>query len=244
MKLLRTVILLFAFGSLCPVQGQPTDKTWKSTVHPILIQYGEDWGLFAKKVDRPDRVRMLLMDQRDGSSFQLRLEEKHARLILTEDAYRQTLKDGLGGRIIGAEVVRLFNRDWYRIRGEILNEKWKTRMAVDISYCLIEGKLVLLQWAFPAEKVTLETELPKKLQRLLELSDVFGVETPKNLERPLSETAPRSKNQSRNDAEIRTTSIRRVRDNAPYLGGFRRAEALHGKLKRARSARSNSENSA
>ncbi|ATC63250.1 hypothetical protein CMV30_04375 [Nibricoccus aquaticus] len=46
---------------------------------------------------------------------------------------------------------------------------------------------------------------------------------------------------SQNVGSGRATSLRRVEDNASYLGGLRRAEALHGNRKRARSARSTSE---
>lgn len=153
---------------------EPSTK-WRSAHHPIVLAVQRPFELFPQQIDRKGRVRVLFIDQQDGTSIHLRIEEEHALLVLTEEAYRKMLREGLSaGRILDEREVSLFGAKWQRIRGELVNERWQTRMIVDIHYRLVGRTLALIQWAFPCKEPSADSPLPSKIQLAIEQSAVFS----------------------------------------------------------------------
>lgn len=174
--LLVTVWILA--GSAGHAQDRGEAKSWVSSHHSIEIKYGAEWEFFSTRIDRADRVRVLFIDQKDGTSFHVRVEQDHALKAFSEDQYRKTLRDTLIGanesnKIVDERDIQLFSKSWHRIRGSIWNEKWKTRMTVDIVYRQVGKLLALVQWSFPEKPTDAEAVLPAKLSKLVTQSKVF-----------------------------------------------------------------------
>jgi hypothetical protein len=174
MKLQR---LLLVAGLLVATILQAQDvgsSKWVSSYHKITITVVPPFEVLSQQIDRKDRVRVLLIDQNDGTSIQLLMDEKHARLLLSDEEYRKTLRDGLSsGRIIDEREVQMFGATWHRIRGELMNKKWNARMIIDIHYRLVEGRLVLIQWAYSCEAPLADSPLPPKIQKVIGQSEIF-----------------------------------------------------------------------
>jgi hypothetical protein len=154
-----------------PVAAPTGPVTWQSAHHGVQLTTRPPWSMIGRPKDRPDELGVALIDERDGTSYLIRVIAVEPDEAIGEGEWqRETRKVMLehnpANELIDERYVPFHRSPYYRMRFKMRAEKWGT-MCVAVHMRRTPTRSILVQWQFPFDEDAVNEErIPAELAEL------------------------------------------------------------------------------